>query len=120
MIKTIRCSPLHSFVVISDPIGSTIPKELTDIVTATESCILVCCYPEGDGETEFTLGETSEVDPGRPPTFCGQLLTPSRKVIVHTTEFKTILEASTAQTTTPVRIWARDPEQPEKVIIGLD
>lgn len=121
MIQVIKWAPLHSLVVINDPIGGAIPKYMLDVpVTATESCIAVCCYPEVDGETEFTLGEASEVDPGRPPTFCGRLLTPSRRVIVQTTELKTILEAPTAQTTTPVRIWAGHPEWPEKVIIGLD
>ena len=120
MIKTARWAPIHSLVVISDPIGGAIPSHFVDIVTATESCIVVLCYAEVDGETEFTLGKASEVDPGKPPTFSGQLLTPSRKIIVHTTEFKTILDAPTIGVTTPVRFWARDTEWPEKVIIGLE
>ncbi len=121
MIQVVKLAPLHSLVVINDPTGGAIPKYMFDgLVTATESCIAVCCYPEVDGETEFTLGKALEVDPGTPPTFHGRLLTPSRRVVVQTTELKTILEAPTIQTATPVRIWAGHPEWPEKVIIGLE
>lgn len=121
MIKTTKLAPLNSIIVINDPSGGAVPKYVPDSpVMATESCIAVCCYPEQDGETEFTLGESTEVNPGRPPIFQGNLLTPSRKIVLETSELKPILEATTAQTTTLVRIWTNHRKWPDKVIIGID
>jgi hypothetical protein len=41
-------------------------------VSATESCILVACFPEVDGPTEITLGPAHGVDPGDTPAFDGR------------------------------------------------
>jgi hypothetical protein len=72
-----------------------------------------------DGATEVTLGAARDVDPGGRPAFDGMLETPSRIVIVATSERKTLLDSSVPGMGTRVRIWVNHPNEPDKVIVGL-
>src|SRR6266404_9985616 len=61
-------------------------------VASTETCIALGCMMDSDGDTEFTLGQRSEVDPGGIPVFEGKLKTPSFGVVLYSAEDKTILK----------------------------
>jgi hypothetical protein len=88
-------------------------------ITATESCILLACYPEEDGETKITLGQASDVNPGYPPAFDGQLTTPSRVVRVVTVDWKPLLETPVSAQLTRIRIW-KNVRFADKIIIGVE
>lgn len=87
---------------------------------ATDTCILFACLAEIDGETQFTLGNFSEVNPGFPPTFEGELKTPNHEISLQTVEGDPVLGAPTNQKLTVVHIWANRAKEPDKVIIGID
>jgi hypothetical protein len=80
---------------------------------------VVGCLADVDGETEFTLGETHDVNPGDPPIFHGKLKTPNYRIVLHTAEDETILQATVPRRETVVRIWVNHPSQPDQVIVGV-
>ena len=73
MVETTEIAPRNSQIVIVDPNAKKVDvpdyRESVPFV-ATSSCILFYCFPEVGGETEITLGNASEVDPGSSPVFC--------------------------------------------------
>lgn len=78
MAASITTAPANSLVGISDVKKGVVPESIPESgIAATESCILVACYPEIDGETKITLGPAAELDPEDAPAFDGQLETPS-------------------------------------------
>jgi len=120
MVTTVKAAPLHSIVMINDPLGGVVPGFVRDaLVMATDSCIAVACWPEIDGPTEFTLGTAKDVDPGYPPAYEGKIETPSRRITLETTEGDTLLQIATAQQHSIVRVWTNSPRDPDKVIIGI-
>lgn len=102
---------------IADSGGGEIPDRMVRPIVSTNSCIVVGCLT--NGETELTLGETQDVDPGDPPAFHGKLKTPSNRVVLHTAEAETILQATVSWRETVVRIWVNDPSEPDQVIVGI-
>jgi hypothetical protein len=121
MSDSIKVAPPNSLIGISDVKKGEVPDfDVESGISATDSCILVGCWPEIDGETEIILGLASEVDPGDPAAFDGQLETPSGRVQVVTIEWKTLLEATGSIANTRVRIWPNRPRFPDRIIIGLD
>lgn len=87
---------------------------------STDTCILVGCLMDADGETEFTLGEIHDVDPGRLPAFEGKLKTPTRKISLESVDGRTVLEAPVPQLETTVRIWTNHESEPDNVIVGFE
>src|SRR5580698_11144109 len=76
-----RVAPPYSVVLISDSGGGKIPDVMRGrLIVATDSCVAVGCLSEVDGQTEFVLGASAEVNPGEPPTFEGKLGTPRRRL----------------------------------------
>lgn len=121
MSASIRVAPSNSLVGISDAQKGIVPDSVPESgIAATESCILVACLPEVDGETEITLGPAPEVDPGASPAFDGQLATPSGIVRIVTIDWKPLLEAPVSATNTRIRIWKNRPRFPDELIIGLE
>jgi hypothetical protein len=122
--NTIRVSPPNSMVIISDAHRWRVPELSAFVPTAgvisTESCIVVFCEMEQDGETSVTVGATYEIDPGTRPVFDGTLETPTRTAIVSTVEWKQLLRSDVATLQTRVRIWTNRPLCPNEVIIGLE
>jgi hypothetical protein len=76
------------------------------------------CLADIDGETEFTLGETYDVDPGNAPIFHGKLKTPNCRIVLHTAEDETILQATVPRRETVVHIWVNDASEPDQIIVG--
>lgn len=123
MAQTIKIAPPNSLIFVSDAQGGSIPdpdKIAREAgITATHSCIAVCCLAEMDGKTEITIGLADEVDPGKKPEFDGTLATPTRTIVVSTAESEMVLEANVPTVQTRMRIWTNRPKEPERVIVGI-
>src|SRR5262245_2753397 len=120
MLTSVSIRPMNSLVLISDLGRGKIPEWIRNkLILSTSSCIAVCCYPKQDGETEITLGDFHDVDPGFPPAFKGQLETPNRVVVIETVEREEILRSNVSDTRTDVRIWLSHSRWLDKVTIGL-
>ncbi len=120
MATSAKVAPPNSVVLVTDPSNGEIPRTLGgSLIAATSSCVAIGCRSEVDGETEFTLGTTREVDPGNRPAFEGELKTPSRKIAVRSVLGQTILEAPVQQEQTTIRVWLNDPKEPDRVIVGI-
>ena len=120
MSESAKIAPPYSLVLVGDPSGREIPNIVAgSVIASTSSCIAVGCLSEVDGETEFTLGATPDVNPGIDPAFEGKLKTPNRMIAVRSVLHETILEATVPEEQTTVRVWVNDPTEPDKVIIGF-
>jgi hypothetical protein len=121
MSSSITIAPVNSLIGISDPQKGAVPEPpLPDGITATESDILVACYPEVEGETKITLGQGADVDPGYPPAFDGQLATPSRVVRITDVVWKSLLETPVSSQRTRVRIWKNRVHFADEITIGVE
>jgi hypothetical protein len=122
MFQSTSLRPPYSQIVILDPKARVeVPdwKKGASFV-ATDTCILFACLAEIDGETQFTLGSVSEVNPGFPPIFEGELKTPNHQIALETVEGDSVLGAQTNRPVTIVRIWSNRAKEPDKVIVGID
>jgi len=121
MAASTKVAPPNSVALIADPSRAEIPETMGgSLIASTNSCVVVACRSDVDGETEFTLGSTREVDPGDRPAFQGMLKTPGRKIAVRSVLGQTMLEAPVPQDQTKIRIWVNDPKEPDRVIVGID
>lgn len=121
MATSISLAPSNSLIGISDVQKGVIPEFMPESgIAATQSCILVSCYPEIEGETKITLGSATDIDPGGPPAFDGELTTPSGIVRIVTIDWKPLLEAAVSATTTRIRIWKNRPRWADEITIGLE
>jgi hypothetical protein len=121
MAETVKAAPPYCLVFISDPNGGELPTWTGELsVASTETCIALGCMMDSDGDTEFTLGQRSEVDPGGIPVFEGKLKTPSFGVVLYSAEDKTILKIPAFQDETMVRVWTNRLRQPDRMIIGIE
>ena len=93
--------------------------EIGSLVACTDSCVVVACRPDVDGETELTLGRAADVDPGRRPIFEGELATPSRRITVGTVFGDTALETVVPSLRTRIAVWANSAAEPDNIVIGL-
>jgi|SRR6185437_13325440 hypothetical protein len=120
-IKSTTIAPPYSIVVIDDPTNKEVPEWVDGpVVSGTESCLLVSCMAEVDGETEFTMGTAKEVSPGTHLVFHGILNTPSSRIVIETAEGDTILESPTVSRRTKIWIWANRASRPDKVTVGIE
>lgn len=123
-MKTARYAALNALIAVLDPGGKVkVPqwsKPMTPRLVSTDTCILVGCLIDADGETELALGSMSEVDPGEFPVFQGKLKTPTRRIALESVDGHTVLEASVPQLETTIRIWTNHESEPDKVIVGFE
>ncbi len=126
-MKTAKYAALNCQIVVSDPDAKIeVPQwpmnsaNMAVRLIWTDTCILVGCLMDADGETEFTLGDMHEVDPGRPPVFQGKLETPTHKVSLESVDGRTVLEMSVPRLETAIRIWTNHHSEPDKVIVGVE
>jgi hypothetical protein len=120
MSKSAKIAPPYSLVLVGDPSGREIPDIVPgSVIASTSSCIAVGCLSEVDGETDFTLGATRDVNPGIDPAFEGELKTPNRTIAIRSVLGQTILEAPVPQEQTTVRVWVNDPKEPDRVTVGI-
>lgn len=122
MIKEAMLAPPNSQTVISDPQAVVeVPRWKRDVAyVSTDTCILVGCLMDADGETTFVLGDMQEVDPRHPPLFEGRLKTPNRHLALETVDGRTVLEARVSRQEMLLRIWTNSEREPDKVIVGFE
>jgi len=121
VMRSVKMAPPNSLLFVSDVDGGQAPLPVLGAqILATGSCLSIACYPWIDGETTVTLGPSSEVDPGTPPAFDGELETPSRTIVISTVDQKTVLSDNVAGTKTRVRAWVNRPSMPDQVVIGFE
>lgn len=120
MTTSKKVTPPNSVVLVADPSDGEVPSSMNgSLFSSTESCVAVGCRSEIDGETEFTLGATRDVDPGRQPDFEAELKTPTRRLAVRSVLGQILLEAQTPNQKTKVSVWVNDTQEPDNVIIGV-
>jgi hypothetical protein len=120
MIKSRTIGLPNALVVIMDPTAGVVPRSMGNAaVASTDSCVVVGCLSEVDGETDITLGDMDQVDAGDHLLFTGEMKTPNRKIALLSCHNETLLDAATAHQVTSVRIWANDLAEPDRVIVGF-
>jgi hypothetical protein len=120
MAVSLRAAPQNAVVLVGDPNNCEIPRTMSgELIAATNSCIAVGCLADIDGESEFTLGLASEVNPGHEPAFEGILDTPNRIVAVRSVQGEQLLKSAVPGQKTRVCIWVNDARAPDKVIVGI-
>jgi hypothetical protein len=75
---------------------------------------------EQDGPTKITVGRGEEVACKTSPAFDGILKTPSRIVLIATSERKTVFETPVQGAQTRIRLWTNHPSEPDEAMIGID
>jgi hypothetical protein len=121
MAKSAKLAPPYSQVLLMDEaFGEQIPT-LTGgkNIASTAYCVTIDCQAFMDGETHFTLGLKSEVNPGSEPAFEGLVETPNRKIAIATVERKVVLEVGVEESKTIVWIWVNRPSEPDDVVVGI-
>jgi hypothetical protein len=89
-------------------------------VWSIPTCVVITCLIDSEGETDITVGNTSEVKPSNKLLFDGTLETPSRKLILEIVPDEKILEVSVPFATNRIRIWTDGHHRlAEKVVIGI-
>lgn len=117
---TKKVAPPNSVVLVSDSSSGEIPKTMGgQLVSATDTCIAVGCMAEDDGQTEITLASLAEVDQDEKPSYEGMLRTPKHRVVVRSVLGQQLLELSVAHELTRIKIWANDPSEPDRVVVGV-
>lgn len=123
MTQTIKVAPPNSFVLICDAQGGTVPDpdaiaEAASI-TATNSCVTVCCLAEMDGETEINLGPADKVGLDIRPAFDGVIETPTHTVAIFTTEWTKLLQINVMSDRSHLKIWTNRKKEPDRIVIGV-
>jgi hypothetical protein len=118
MMSTVS-GPINSIVFVSDNLHTRPPVHTdSDLIHANGESVSVGCYPEIDGNTEFTLGKSKEVTPKFAPAFDGMIETPNRKLMITTVLDEILLETDVSDLNTRVRVWLNHPKWPDKVVVG--
>jgi hypothetical protein len=111
----------NSLLYVRDPALRVLPE--IDGLTAewhTPSCVAISCLPDCDGPTHVAIGPSDEVGRDRSLIFDGNLLTPSRVLIVETVMDEELLRVDVPGPTTHVRVWTNGHRGTDNVVIGLD
>jgi hypothetical protein len=123
-MKTAKYAALNAQIAVLDPGGKVDvpqwPRDIAKRLVSTDTCILVGCLIDADGETEFALGRVSEVDTGDRPAFQGKLKTPTRRIALESVDGRLVLDAPVSQEETMVSIWTNHESEPDKVIVGFE
>jgi len=120
MPNSLKISPPNSMLFVSDISGGKTPEIVRGKrIWSTPSCVALGCLMEQDGPTDVTLGLASEVALPERPAFDGVIETPSRVVVVSTTEHRQVLRAEVSDARTRLRIWVNHPSEPDRVVLGL-
>jgi hypothetical protein len=121
MVAKIRVAPPNSLLFISDENGGTTPNITREgRLWSTPSCVAVGCLAFMDGVTEVSIGQAKEVSVADALVFDGNVETPSRLLVVSTSDRRQLLKFATPFRNTRVRIWANHPTEPNRVSIGIE
>jgi hypothetical protein len=115
-----KIPPPYSLILVGDPGEGNIPASIDgSLIASTDSCVAVGCRSETDGDTQFVLGDTRDVDPGGQPIFQGTLKTPGHRIALRSVIGLMILETPVPHDETTIRVWVNDPNEPDQVIVGI-
>lgn len=118
-MKETRAAPMNSMVFVSDNVASPSPEHVYGaLISPGPFCVSVGCYPDVDGETEFILGPSSEVEREDMPRFDGVLETPTRHLIIATVLNDVLLQDEVIDLKTRVRIWSDHPRWPKQIVVA--
>ena len=121
MSTTIKVAPPHSIILIVDVTRGDVPDVTrTGIFWATDSCLVVGTFSSSDGETEISMAHGAAAENLGAPSFDVYLETPSKVVVIVTTDEETIYQAAVKETRTRVRVWINHPTEPDKIDIVFD
>ena len=117
---SVRVRVLNSLLFIRDPTTKDLPEiDGESSVWWTPTCVAVSCLPDCDGETEVSFGAAQDVVPTLKLLFDGNLLTPSRRIIVETVLGQVILEMRVPSHDSRIRIWTNGQQGTDVVAIGV-
>jgi hypothetical protein len=118
---SIRVFVPNGIVFIQDSGGEDVPMPTDESgVWWNPFGISVACMHEQDGETDITMGPTSQVAQMQHLLFDGAINTPERKVLVFIVPGETVLEQDVQSTQTRVQIWTDGKRYPANIMIGLE
>lgn len=119
MTRTVRVAPPNSLIFLWDEGGGVVPEFVANkLVLATSSAVSVGCLAEMDGETEITLGPTGDVDTRGLKVFDDVLETPTRRIVVETSEGEILLREDVSSNRVHVGIWVNRYVEPDKIVVG--
>lgn len=119
MTRTVRVAPPNSLIFLCDEGGGVVPEFVANkLVLATSSAVSVGCLAEMDGETEITLGPTGDVDTRGLKVFDDVLETPTRRIVVETSEGEILLREDVSSDRVHVGIWVNRYVEPDKIVVG--
>ena len=119
MTRTVRVAPPNSLIFLWDERGGAVPEFVANkLVLATSSAVSVGCLAEMDGETEITLGPTGDVDTRGLKVFDDVLETPTRRIVVETSEGEILLREDVSSNRVHVGIWVNRYVEPDKIVVG--
>lgn len=117
----IRTSPPNSLILIMDPWASDFPEDMDRrLVVSTDSCVAVGCRMEHDGATDIHLQQSGANPVSGDLVFDGLLRTPNREVSVCTVLLEKLLSVSVEGTSTPVKVFANHPSEPNRIYVVVD
>lgn len=112
-------APINSIVFISDNLNSKPPDHVYgSLVSSNEFCVSVGTYPEQDGETQFSIGKSEEVNGALQLVFHGMIATPNRNLMISTVLDEVLLETDVEDTRTRTRVRVDHPRWPKNLVIG--
>jgi hypothetical protein len=119
--KTLRVAPPNSLIFVRDEGGGVVPEFVPNrLVLATSSAVSVGCLAEMDGETEVTLGPIREIETKGLKVFDDVLETPTRRIVVETSEGEILLREDVASNRVRVCIWVNRVVEPDRILVGWE
>lgn len=124
MVQKIMTQPANGIVFVYGDSDVEVPADRLDrrtsLIAASDDALIVCVKAEVDGETELTVGASSEIDPGWTPAFVGFVNTPFHLILVETVDQRILVRQDVALKRTALRVWFSHPRWPDRVLIGID
>ena len=111
----------EALLLIGDPDSGRTPDRMTEIVTATQSCIAIGTVPGADSPTTVRVLGPTDPDPGRIPDYAVLLSVHSKSISVFAPGGDALI-AEPVRTRDPVivHIWLDPLNEPSSVTIRLD
>jgi len=120
MTKSINLGIPNGVLFIRDRLSRDFPEmEGKGWVWSTPSFITLMCLHEQEGETQVTIGRSSDVRESGELMFDGVLETPSREIVVDIVPGEPILIANVDSEKTRVRIFGNAGRHSDDVAIAL-
>lgn len=120
MLKEMMISPPNSILFVSDANGGDTPMlERGARFAASPSCLCITCYPEQDGQTKISFSDIKSIQEQNAPAFESILETPSKLVVVSTSEGNMLLQLPIETRRAHLRIWTNHATWPDRVKTGV-